>query len=588
MANLPISGLVASAANLAGTDVVPVVQTTGVGPVKMTGLQLAGGLLGSTALTGATVTTSQPVLNLSQTWNAGAVTFTGLRFNATDTASAAASLLLDIGTGGGSYVSRFSVSKAGFVNIPDTANTQNNYFMGTNFGVGVSTSTAAASGVWLYPGSAGRVVVGAGGYFAFGTSGFAPYATPSTLITSPTTATLQLGAADAAAPVAQTLQVQGVVAGTSNTAGANFTIRGSDSTGNAAGGSIIFQVAPAGSSGTAQNAFSTALTIDSTRTATFAGTILIPVSANSTIAGIANPTSTNSGFYTTNGADYGYTRAGAAMIGFRFQALTVSSGSAIGFTSSVDPLGTQDVFLARDAANTLALRNGAAAQTYRIYANADGSPGANFQRLTLSAGVTSNMAVVAADNGGTGVAMGLQFGAALTTGGGVTNIMNINTSGHLVWNTDNTYDIGASGATRPRHGYFGGNIVAGGSLGLQIGNVSAPIYWASRSQISSPANGSIRLTNAATNDFSLLQFGGGTASFPGLKRSSTTLICRLADDSANAAFESASVKTDAPTGGTSGTWKLGVRVAATTTLDTTQYVEVDIGGTLYKLAVVTS
>ena len=112
MANLPISGLTASAANLASTDLLPVVQTVGVGPVKMTGLQLAGGLLGSTALTGATVTTSKPVLDLSQTWNAGAVTFTGLKFNATDTASAAGSLLLDLQVGG---ASRFYVRKDGVV-----------------------------------------------------------------------------------------------------------------------------------------------------------------------------------------------------------------------------------------------------------------------------------------------------------------------------------------------------------------------------------------------------------------------------------------------------------------------------------------
>ena len=38
-------------------------------------------------------------------------------------------------------------------------------------------------------------------------------------------ATIHLGAADAAAPVAQTLGVQNVVGGTSNTAGANFTDR---------------------------------------------------------------------------------------------------------------------------------------------------------------------------------------------------------------------------------------------------------------------------------------------------------------------------------------------------------------------------
>lgn len=42
-----------------------------------------------------TLTASAPVLDLAQTWNNAAVTFTGLRFNATDTASAAASNLAE-------------------------------------------------------------------------------------------------------------------------------------------------------------------------------------------------------------------------------------------------------------------------------------------------------------------------------------------------------------------------------------------------------------------------------------------------------------------------------------------------------------
>lgn len=67
-------------------------------------------------------------------------------------------------------------------------------------------------------------------------------------------ANLALGAADAAAPVGQTLSVQNVVEGTSNTAGANWTFAFSRGTGNASGGAGIWQVAPAGSSGTAQNA----------------------------------------------------------------------------------------------------------------------------------------------------------------------------------------------------------------------------------------------------------------------------------------------------------------------------------------------
>jgi len=73
----------------------------------------------------------------------------------------------------------------------------------------------------------------------------------------------RFGAADASSALAQTLTVQSVVAGTSNAAGANFTITGSQGTGSGAGGSIIFQVAPAGGSGTAQNALVNGLTINS-------------------------------------------------------------------------------------------------------------------------------------------------------------------------------------------------------------------------------------------------------------------------------------------------------------------------------------
>lgn len=76
-------------------------------------------------------------------------------------------------------------------------------------------------------------------------------------------ANLRLGAADVAAPVAQTLSVQSVVTGTSNTAGTDFTIAGSKGTGTGAGGSILFQTAAAGSTGTSQNALATAMTITS-------------------------------------------------------------------------------------------------------------------------------------------------------------------------------------------------------------------------------------------------------------------------------------------------------------------------------------
>jgi hypothetical protein len=74
-------------------------------------------------------------------------------------------------------------------------------------------------------------------------------------------AMLRLGAADSATPIAQTIKVQDVLTGTTNGSGANFAITGSRGTGTGVGGSILFQTAPAGLTGTAQNATSTAMTI---------------------------------------------------------------------------------------------------------------------------------------------------------------------------------------------------------------------------------------------------------------------------------------------------------------------------------------
>lgn len=58
------------------------------------------------------VTVSTPLPDIAQKWNAGGVTFTAVKLNVTDTASAAASLLIDLQVGG---VSKFSVRKDGGV-----------------------------------------------------------------------------------------------------------------------------------------------------------------------------------------------------------------------------------------------------------------------------------------------------------------------------------------------------------------------------------------------------------------------------------------------------------------------------------------
>lgn len=80
MANTRISDLTASASNLAATDLIPVVQTAGVGPVKMTGTQIKAWIVGA----GSVSVASGKTLTVSNT-----LTFTG-----TDSSSVA------FGTGG--------------------------------------------------------------------------------------------------------------------------------------------------------------------------------------------------------------------------------------------------------------------------------------------------------------------------------------------------------------------------------------------------------------------------------------------------------------------------------------------------------
>jgi len=55
---------------------------------------------------------------------------------------------------------------------------------------------------------------------------------------------------------------------------------------------------------------------------------------------------------------------------------------------------------------------------------------------------------------------------------------------------------------------------------------------ASRFVISASADGVVRFANSGGSDFNRLQFGGTTSAFPSLKRSTTNLQARLADDSA--------------------------------------------------------
>ena len=98
-----------------------------------------------------------PISNLTTTWNNVSTTFTGIKLNVTDTASAAASLLMDLQVGG---ASRFNVTKAGEVSLGSNGSaaapalargSSGLYFSGANgliyFTVGGSSQGSVQTGI---------------------------------------------------------------------------------------------------------------------------------------------------------------------------------------------------------------------------------------------------------------------------------------------------------------------------------------------------------------------------------------------------------------------------------------------------------
>ena len=197
------------------------------------------------SLTGAATT---PLLSFSGTVNTSG-NLNVIDISITNTSLGASSNLLSIKGGASGSTTEFKIDPVGNVTINGNLLAQ------------TLASTISLSNTSLIKFGAGRSILGttADSNFRFQNAG----ATQSVTLSFPAAdGVLQHGAADAAAPVAQTIQVQSVVAGTANTAGANLTISGSKGTGTGAGGQINVAVAPAGGAGSTQNALVNYLTID--------------------------------------------------------------------------------------------------------------------------------------------------------------------------------------------------------------------------------------------------------------------------------------------------------------------------------------
>jgi hypothetical protein len=196
---------------------------------------------------------------------------------------------------------------------------------------------------------------------------------------------------------------------------------------------------------------------------------------------------------------------------------------------------TPDTILLRDGyPNTLALRNGANAQTFNVY-NTYYNAGLDYERGTFDWKGTANVLRIGTEKFGGGQARSVDVISTgqifLTTGpgssidfrpAGITR-WNIHTPGNLWATTDNAYDIGASGANRPRNIYVGTSIVVGasdgvaGSITVGIG-ASKGIIFGNRGQIGAVGDGVFGFVDFAGSSFSRLQLGPNTDSAPAIAR----------------------------------------------------------------------
>lgn len=198
-----------------------------------------------------------PLLDLAGTWNTTG-TPTGIKLNVTDTASNSVSPLVDLQIGG---VSKAKITKSGQIfaagqasGTPDFASLAAPGYGFTHLSNRIEVLVNFFPFIALSP---FEMDIRSDGFLAWSTS-TTPYAAVDVILGRDSAGTLQFGF-DSATPTAQT--IKGPDGSGTNIAGAAFSLGGGRGTGTGIGGPINLQTAPAGSSGTSQNALVTRLSI---------------------------------------------------------------------------------------------------------------------------------------------------------------------------------------------------------------------------------------------------------------------------------------------------------------------------------------
>jgi len=211
--------------------------------------------------------------------------------------------------------------------------------------------------------------------------------------------------------------------------------------------------------------------------------------------------------------------------------------------------GTNTTQLATTAFVTAAVAAGGGVTSVSGTANQIGSTGGTTPVLSLSSTLALPGTLSSATNGALSQAAITITGTPVTGGSGTTTFplvylnsgtapTTFSTAGTVLGAnapngfTGNLLHLFTNGASK-FFVDFTGSLQSANNLTIAAGS---GYFFSGRSKLSSASDGVLMVSNNAATDFTRLQFGGTTSSFPSLKRTTTALNVRLADDSADASI----------------------------------------------------
>ena len=202
--------------------------------------------------------------------------------------------------------------------------------------------------------------------------------------------------------------------------------------------------------------------------------------------------------------------------------------------------------------------------------------------VNAPSGFTGNMIDCRVNGGAINTVLTCTYQGALTIGAGLT-CTTVTASGAVSCTTlspTGTVTLSVNGAANTPALYLTGSANTGNTT------TSFPLLFLQTS-------GATAATNWSTNGtcFGINAASGFTGDLVDLKVSSNTVQFKVTATGvmscAGSFTAGGSITTGAPSGGTAGAWKLGIKASATVALDTANYIQLDVGGTAYKIGIVT-